>query len=80
MVKSILTCLNHFLYPFQHYCAYKNVFYISLNSPSTHSDRIIIKFQDTDNCLSASLVAQKIALKTKIFIHITPHVFRFNMT
>ena len=28
-------------------------------------DRTIIKFQDTDNCLSASLVAQKIALKNQ---------------
>ena len=40
----------------------------------------IIKYQDTDNCLSASLVAQKIALKSKISIHITSNVFTFDMT
>ena len=43
----------------------QNLIYYCFISPRTHRGHTIIKYQDTDNCLPASLVAQKIALKPR---------------
>ena len=45
----------------------------TMNTQWPHNNKI-------QSWLSASLVAQKIALKTKISIHITSNAFRFDMT
>ena len=46
-------------------------YYYCFISPRTHRGHTIIKYQDTDNCLPASLVAQKIALTISIWTHAT---------